>query len=207
MTRNNTHGAGGGRVKQADTIKRTQQRLAGSVMLGLLLMAGGVRAETYNLATTILAGTCTVTASESVVTLPDVERDVLDNGILQQMHPLTISAQNCLGVGGRSTSPVLLVSGTTATAPAGTSDYLFNSGGANSTAKGYGIVVSTQSDTTWNTANLLRNGDAFPLPDINTDNTLYVAVGCGDTTTCSLRDADHASGSLSAGITFTFKYQ
>ncbi|MGQ6506123.1 fimbrial protein [Serratia marcescens] len=194
-------------MKQADTIRRTQQRLAGSVMLGLLLMAGGAQAETYNLATTISSGTCTVTASESVVTLPDVERDVLDNGTLQQMHPLTISAQKCLGVGGRSTSPVLLVSGTTATAPAGTSDYLFNSGGANSTAKGYGIVVSTQNDTTWNTANLLKNGDAFPLLDINTDNTLYVAVGCGDTTTCSLRDADHASGSLSAGITFTFKYQ
>ncbi|MFZ4170504.1 fimbrial protein [Enterobacter ludwigii] len=194
-------------MKQSDKTRRTHQLLAGSVMLSLLLMIRGAQAETYNLATTILVGTCTVTASDSAVTLPDVERDMLSSGTLQKLHPLTLSAQNCVGVGGKGTAPVLLVSGTTATAPAGTGAYLFNNGGANSTAKGYGIVVSTKNDTTWNTLNLLKNGDEFPLSDINTNNTLYVAVGCGDAATCSLNDADHTPGSISAGITFTFQYQ
>jgi len=62
-------------------------------------------------------------------------------------------------------------------------------------------------DTTWNTDNLIKNGDHYRLHDINTDSTLYVAVGCGDATTCSQEDTDHTSGSLSAGITFTFEYQ
>lgn len=194
-------------MDQPEKRKRAQRLFLGSTALSVLFMACGVQAETYNLSTEILVGTCTVTSSPNVVPLADVPRDVLNSGTLQQLVPLTLSAQGCVGVGPEGTSPVLRVTGTTTAAPGGAGDYLFNDGGENSTAKGYGIVVSTQSDTTWNTDNLIKNGDPYRLRDINTDSTLYVAVGCGDATTCSQEDTDHTSGSLSAGITFTFEYQ
>ncbi len=177
-------------------------------MLSLLLMMRGAQAESYNynLATTILVGTCAVTASDSAVTLPDVDRDTLSSGTLQQLHPLTISVRSCVGVGGVGAHPVLRVSGTTV-APEKSGDYLFNDGGTNSTAEGYGIVVSKLNETAWNPANLVKNGDTLTLPNINTDNTVYVAVGCGDAAACSSNNAPHAPGSISAGITFAFLYQ
>lgn len=177
------------------------------VVTGMLLMAGDVQAESYNLSTTILAGTCTVTSSDSVLTLPDVLRDDLNSGHFQQLLPLTLTTSACAGGGVTGTSPVLTVTGTTVPAPATVKDYLFNDGGTGSTALGYGIVVSTLNDTVWNTGNLVKNGGAVALTGINQDKTLYVGVGCGDAATCSLQDAGHAAGSLSAGITFTFSYQ
>lgn len=177
------------------------------VVTGMLLMVSNVQAESYNLSTTILAGTCTVTSSDSVLTLPDVLRDDLNSGHFLQLQPLTITTSACAGGGVTGTSPVLTVTGTTVPAPATVKDYLFNDGGTDSTALGYGIVVSTLNDTTWNTSNLVKNGGSVTLSGINTGTLLYVGVGCGDATTCSLQDADHAAGSLSAGITFTFRYQ
>ncbi|TXE22531.1 type 1 fimbrial protein [Serratia ureilytica] len=195
-------------MKQPGNGRHVQRLLSSGLGISMLWVSGGVRAdESYNLASTILLGTCTVTTSNGSLTLPNVSRDELDGGLLQQQQRLVVSTSSCVGVGDGGSHPTLTVSGTTVSAPANVKDYLFNDGGTESTAKGYGITVSTKESTSWDTDNLVKNGGAITLSDINSDNSLWVSVGCGDATTCAQKDADHAAGSLSAGITFTFKYQ
>lgn len=196
-------------------------RLRG-MLCGVTVLAGNClpveavdKSIQYTINVTINEGTCQVSTMPSRLTLTPVERKDLKTGKVVSIQGFYVNVGSCTGTAAEGHKPVLSVSGVTlgssSTEPG---YYLFNTGGGDSTAKGFGIVLSTSSPDSWNTTDYVHNGMDIPLQPSFTggqfagvSKQVFAGVGCGDAVACSLDDADHMPGSIAANITFTFNYK
>ncbi|MGV3346220.1 hypothetical protein ACGVWS_10960 [Enterobacteriaceae bacterium LUAb1] len=170
--------------------------------------------EQYTIDVIINEGTCNVDLSQRYISIPAVQRADLTSGSIAGSQKFSVNVQHCSGTGGLGSVPVLTITGLTLShTPGEAGYYLFNKGGTESTAKGFGIVLSTTPPVTWDTTHYIYDGQDVMLT-APTEGAVYrgeirdfyVGVGCGNAATCTLEDNHHTPGSLVASITFIFNY-
>lgn len=161
----------------------------------------------YVVKANILAGTCSVTVTPDTPSMPTVSPELLTKGALLSVTPVQVTFA-CSGSADDKT-PTLSVSGSTL-GSTGYGQYLFRDPA--SEVSGAGFVLSTDSDTAWDTSKFISGPDSISLGAAGTTydgsgRQFWVGVGCGGVQECASHVGQDDAGMLKAAIRFTFAYK
>ncbi|MFC0227965.1 fimbrial protein [Serratia aquatilis] len=173
------------------------------VLAVLTLFSLGAQAVTLNFSASIVQGTCTLSLDKSVLPLGEVPQASLRSGVLTNLQPFTLRAENCVGVTGNAQQPGIALLGAGATQDG---KWLFRS--SDSTAGGAGVMVVQGATSPSYAATEVKSGDFFPLAAVGqapTDQALpfFAGVSCGGSAGC----ATARPGAVTANLMFVFAYR
>ncbi|WP_024530073.1 fimbrial protein [Serratia fonticola] len=174
-----------------------------AIGLSAVLSSHGTNAVTLNFSASIMQGTCSLNLDKSVLPLGSVSQFGLVNGVLSNLQPFTLTADNCIGVAGGGQQPGVIVLGAGSLQDG---KWLFRS--SDSDVGGAGVMV-VQSATVPNYASSeVQNGTFFPLAGVglapvNQQLPFYAGVSCGGSSGCATVKA----GTLTASLMFVFAYR
>ncbi|NCG54962.1 fimbrial protein [Serratia fonticola] len=177
--------------------------LGGSLSLWAGFFSVSVHAVTLNFSAQIVQGTCSLSLDKSVLPLGTVSQSLMHSEMLVNLHPFTLTADNCNGVAGGVQQPGIVVSGPGSTQGG---KWLFRT--SDSDVGGAGVMV-VQSTTPPNyTDTEVKPSDFFPLAGVgavpvNTTLSFFAGVSCGGSAGC----ATVTPGTLTANIMFVFAYR
>lgn len=176
-----------------------------NVFIGLAMWGGSITAQAtvLNFSATIVTNTCSVSLDRSVISLNQVPVSHLQSGVLLNLQPFTLKAENCEGVDGGTQQVGILVSGAGAIQDG---KWLFRS--IDSDVGGAGVMLVQSANQPSFTDKEVMPGDMFPLANpglapSDKEFPFFAGISCGGSTGC----ATVKTGTLVAHITFLLAYR